>query len=119
MDRKSPKVEFEKGGKVRRQRFSGMSYDGPAGLKRVGGDKQKVRRAEMEDMGAHQLSALALDRPARTGWLWKQSQWVKQWKKRWFVLWPNAPTRGKVRLSLTTIWHFWGQFHPKVNVSQY
>ena len=25
----------------------------------------------------------------RLGWLWKQSQWVKQWKKRWFALWPS------------------------------
>ena len=46
----------------------------------------------------HEISARALDRPARTGWLWKQSQWVKKWEKRWFVLWPNEPSREKGRL---------------------
>jgi hypothetical protein len=45
-----------------------------------------------------ELQAQSLERPARTGWLWKQSQWVKKWTKRWFVLWPNAPSREKGRL---------------------
>ena len=44
------------------------------------------------------VAAVSLERPARTGWLWKQSAWKKQWKKRWFVLWPNAPSREKGRL---------------------
>ena len=43
-------------------------------------------------------SALSLERPAKQGYLWKQSQWVKKWKKRWFVLWPNAPHRDKGRM---------------------
>ena len=47
---------------------------------------------------AQDLSAASLEAPARTGYLWKQSQWVKKWKKRWFVLWPNSPHRDRGRM---------------------
>lgn len=60
--------------------------------------KERTRAVMEEAEESEAPSALSLERPAKQGYLWKQSQWVKKWKKRWFVLWPNAPHRDKGRM---------------------
>ena len=45
------------------------------------------------------LSAKDLQADAAcSGWLRKRSEHVKQWNKRWFVLWPKVPNEGQGRL---------------------
>ena len=45
------------------------------------------------------LSAKDLQADAAcSGWLRKRSEHVKQWNKRWFVLWPKVPNEGHGRL---------------------
>jgi hypothetical protein len=45
------------------------------------------------------LSAADLQADAAcSGWLRKRSEHVKQWNKRWFVLWPKVPQEGQGRL---------------------
>ena len=55
-------------------------------------------QAEEEEGEAPGQGAAQLERPAKSGYLWKQSQWKKKFNKRWFVLWPNAPVPNKGRI---------------------
>jgi hypothetical protein len=53
------------------------------------------RAAEyVKSLSAKDLQADA----ACSGWLRKRSEHVKQWNKRWFVLWPKVPNEGQGRL---------------------
>ena len=44
------------------------------------------------------LPDFSAEPPAREGYLWKRSDHIKKWHKRWFVLWPGAvrPGHGRV-----------------------
>jgi hypothetical protein len=48
--------------------------------------------------GAEAVPDFTAEPPAREGYLWKRSDHVKKWHKRWFVLWPAEvrPGHGRV-----------------------